>query len=108
MFLNEVFANQKPINRLFPNEERYYSMPTPPGDITAENIICRLLAGIGFRFYWATEGLGVETYAFEPCEGARSIGETIEQFGQIATLRRVAGSPVPDSNPFEGTPAPGR
>ncbi len=137
---------------------------------------------MGFRFYWATEELTEETYAFQPCDGARSIGETVEHIwdllnwiyraldpagqakpsgakqlregaleliaileerfstmdteelaavqilkqhpfwlvingplsdvlthiGQIATLRRIAGSPVADSNPFEGTPPSGK
>jgi hypothetical protein len=162
-------------------ENRYHVLPAPPDEITAANIICRMLAGIGFRFYWATEALPEKAYAFRPGEGARSIGETVEHIwdllnwtysamdpagkakpggakqmredaleliaileerfsnmdtdalaalhllnqlfwpvingplsdvlthvGQIATLRRMAGSPVPDSNPFEGTPPPGR
>ena len=162
-------------------ETRYHALPAAPDEITAANIICRMLAGMGFRFYWATEGLTEEVYAFRPAEDARSIVQTVEHIwdllhwtyratnpvahakpsgakelregvleliailedtfskmaneqlaaiqvlkepfwpvingplsdvlthiGQIATLRRIAGSPVPDSNPFEGTPPPGK
>ncbi|MFC1606354.1 DinB family protein [Candidatus Latescibacterota bacterium] len=158
---------------------RYHSMPVIPDEISAGNIICRMLAGMGFRFYWATDELTEETYAFQPCEGARSIGETVEHIwdllnwiyrttgtagkikpsgaqhlrestleliailedafskmdnkelaaihihkhpfwliingpisdilthiGQISVLRRMAGTPAPGSNPFEGTPPP--
>jgi len=166
----------------FSTAKRYHSMPATPDEITAVNIICRMLAGMGFRFYWATEELTEETYACQPCEGARSIGEIVEHIwdllnwiycaidpigkakpseaiqlragaleliaileeafskmdeeelaalqvhkqqpfwsiingplsdvlthiGQIASLRRIANSPVPDSNPFKGTPPPGR
>jgi hypothetical protein len=140
-----------------------------------------MLAGMGFRFYWATEALPEEQYAFRPGEDARSIGETVEHIwdllhwmycaidptgtakpngaepmragvlelivmleaaflnmqpealaaihllkepfwpvlngpladvlthiGQLTTLRRIAGFPVAESNPFEGTPPPGR
>jgi hypothetical protein len=158
-------------------KNRYHSIPATPGEISAVNIVCRVLAGMGFRFYWATEQLTEKTYTFQPCEGARSIGETVEHIwdllnwiycaidpkgkvkpseskemressleliavleetfskmdneelasikilnqsfwpiingplsdvlthiGQITTLRRMVGSPVPNSNPFEGTP----
>ncbi|KAA3612691.1 MAG: hypothetical protein DWQ05_18765 [Calditrichaeota bacterium] len=157
-------------------KNKYYTLPDFPTNISAPNIICRMLAGIGFRFYWATEELTEVDYAFQPCEGARSIGATIEHIwdllnwiyctiepdgkskagaakqwresslelieiledsfskmekedlaalqilqrpfwliingplsdvlthiGQIATLRRIAGKPAPDSNPFTGT-----
>lgn len=159
---------------------RYRAIPAPPTDVTAAHVLSRLLAGTGFRFYWATEGLTDELYAFRPCDGARSIGETIDHVwdllhwtygatgqagptkpsgarllregaldligrlqdelsqkdeaallsimllgkpfwpiingplsdvlahtGQIATLRRLAGSPALESNPFEGTPPRG-
>lgn len=35
------------------------------------------------------------------------LSDVLTHIGQIATLRRIAGSPVPDSNPFEETPPPG-
>ena len=162
-------------------KHRYHSIPTPPAEIRAATIVSRMLAGMGFRFYWATDNLAEETYAFRPCEGARSIGETVghiwdllnwiyraidpagktkpagaiplregvldlilileEAFsemdneklaavqilkqpfwsivngplsdtlthiGQIVTLRRIANSPAGESNPFRGTPPPGR
>ena len=160
---------------------RYHSIPAIPGEISTSNTICRMLAGIGFRFYWATEELSNELYTFRPGEGARSIGETVEHIwdllnwtyraiepagttkpsgatqlregtlelieileesfskldndeladikihkqpfwliingplsdilthiGQITTLRRISGSPAPVSNPFMGTPPPGK
>jgi hypothetical protein len=34
--------------------------------------------------------------------------DILTHIGQVATLRRIAGAPAPDSNPFEGTPPPGR
>lgn len=162
-------------------KNRYHSMPAMPDEITAVNILCRLLAGMGFRYYWATDQLSDETYAFQAGRGTRSIAKTIEHIwdllnwtysaidpsgntkpsgsrllrestlvliarleeafskmdteelaaiqilnhpfwlvingplsdvlthiGQIATMRRIAGSPVPKSNPFEGMPPPGR
>lgn len=34
------------------------------------------------------------------------LSDVLAHTGQIATLRRLAGVPAPDSNPFEGTPPP--
>lgn len=160
---------------------RYHTLPPAPDEITAAHVISRILASIGFRFYWATDALTEETYVFRPDQDARSIEETIDHIwdllhwlyqaldspstakpsgarplreatldlilvleeafsqmkqeklatlqllkepfwpvlngplsdvlthiGQIAMMRRLAGSPVAMSNPFEGTPPPGR
>ena len=160
---------------------RYHTLPPAPDDITAANIIARIVTGIGFRFYWATDGLTEQIYRFEPGQGARSIEETLDHIwellnwiyrtinpqgkpkleeavllreaileliatledafskmerdelvrlkllkepfwpvlngplsdvlthiGQITMLRRLAGSPVAASDPFAGTPPPGR
>lgn len=160
---------------------RYHALPPAPDHITAANVIARILASIGFRFYWATEALTEQIYAFQPGHGTRSIEETIDHvwellnwlyraidpegkpkpegalplraatlelietleeafsamdqeevaalqilqepfwpvlngplsdvlthIGQIAMMRRLGGLPVAASNPFEGTPPPGR
>jgi len=159
---------------------RYHTLPRAPDHITAANVIARILAGIGFRFYWVTDALTQKTYEFQPGPDARSILETVDHIwellnwlyramdakgtpkpagalplreatldliarleeafsemeqeelaaiqvlkepfwpvlngplsdvlthiGQIAMMRRMAGSPVALSNPFEGTPPPG-
>lgn len=160
---------------------RYHTLPTAPAEMTAATVIYRLLSGMGFRLYWATDELTEAVYAFQPGEGARTIGETVEHIwdllhwlysaldpagktkpdspaalrdgaldlialledrfstidkdtlatihilqepfwpiingplsdvlthiGQIAIVRRLAGSPAPISNPFAGTPPPGK
>ena len=35
------------------------------------------------------------------------LSDVLTHIGQIAMMRRMAGSPVALSNPFEGTPPPG-
>ena len=39
--------------------------------------IARLLDGLGFRFYWATEGLAAEHYGFTPGSSCMRIGELV-------------------------------
>ena len=158
-------------------KNRYYSLPNAPEEISVQNVICRLIASIGFRYYWATEGLSPKWLPFRPSEDSRSIDELLDHIwdllnwtyssvdsksfekpqssdqlreatlelieslemkfasleseelasiillkppfwsvingpladvlthiGQIATVRRIAGDPVKESNPFSGTP----
>lgn len=155
---------------------RYRTLPHSRTPVSGARVTARLLAAIGFRLYWATEGLSADLYAYRPCDGVRSVGEILSHvwdllswthaavspgatpkpddvaqlreaalslvgaledtfsamadtdlpsiellgqpfwpvingplsdvlthIGQIALLRRVAGVPAPESNPFEGT-----
>lgn len=56
----------------------YYEIPANPETFTAETVAARMIDGLGFRYYWATEGLRPEDLAFQPNEGARTSGETID------------------------------
>ena len=47
-------------------DDRYRSISSFIGPITATNVICRMLAGLGFRFYWSTDTLTEGTYALRP------------------------------------------
>ncbi len=53
----------------------YYHIPDYPNHISSAAILARLLDGLGFRFYWATEGLRVEDYNFRPAHDVKSIEE---------------------------------
>ncbi len=57
--------------------EEYHRIPTYPDHVSATSVLTRLLDGLGFRFYWATEGLRVEDYAFRPAKDTMSIGELV-------------------------------
>jgi hypothetical protein len=56
----------------------YYQIPEAPEKITAEGVLIRMIDGLGFRFYWATEGLKPQDLAFKPNEKARTSEETID------------------------------
>ena len=45
-----------------------------------------LIDGLGFRYYWATEGLRTEDLAFRPGEAARSSEETIDHILGLSTV----------------------
>ncbi len=64
----------------------YYQIPDYPEEYTANTVAARIIDGLGFRYYWATEGLRPEDLAFKPNEEARTTEETINH---ILGLSRV-------------------
>ena len=60
------------------NELPYYEIPDYPEEYTAGTVAARLVDGLGFRYYWATEGLREEDLAYRPNDSARTMAETID------------------------------
>ena len=64
----------------------YYEIPAYPDSFSAENVVARMIDGVGFRFYWATEGLRPEDLAFRPSAEARTSEETIDHILGLSYL----------------------
>lgn len=56
----------------------YYEIPDYPETYTAGSVAARILDGLGFRYYWATEGLNEDDLQYKPSAEARTNGETVE------------------------------
>ena len=56
----------------------FKSYPEAPQEISASNAIARMLDGLGYRLYWALNGLDEKDCDYRLCEGAKSIHEIIE------------------------------
>ena len=56
----------------------YYEIPEHPAEYNECTVVARMIDGLGFRFYWATEGLRPEDLAFKPSEKGRTTEETID------------------------------
>lgn len=69
-----VAQNNAPV----PDSLPYAEIPAYPDSFSAENVVARMIDGLGFRFYWATEGLRPEDLAFRPNSEARTSEETID------------------------------
>lgn len=84
----------------------YYEIPEYPEVFTAGTVAARMLDGLGFRYYWATEGLRPEDLVFRPNDMARTTGETIDHILGLskvivnATLKMANGG---DNNDAELT-----
>ena len=58
-------------------DDYYYEIPEVPVTYTAEAAAARVVDGLGFRYYWGTEGLRPEDLRFQPSDSARTLIETI-------------------------------
>lgn len=56
----------------------YHSIGEYPESKTAVNIIKRLIDGLGYRYYWATDSLTREDLMFKPGETNRTSYETLD------------------------------
>ncbi len=64
----------------------YYEIPNFPEKYSPENVVARMIDGIGFRFYWATEGLRPEDLAHKPSNEARTSEETIDHILGLSAI----------------------
>lgn len=56
----------------------YYEITEESEVYTAGTVAARVVDGLGFRYYWATEGLRDEDLAYRPSDMARTSAETID------------------------------
>lgn len=64
----------------------YSEIPAYPESFTAGSVASRIIDGLGFRFYWATDGLREEDLSFKPNDDARTTRETIEHIYGMSIL----------------------
>jgi hypothetical protein len=65
----------------------FRQIPDYPDKYTAATVAARLVDGLGFRYYWATEGLRRQDLDFQPNPQARKMEETIDHiYGLVNTL----------------------
>lgn len=63
-----------------PQEDKlpYASIPDYPEDYTSGNILGRMIDGLGYRYYWATDSLTTIDLEYKISEESRSSTETLE------------------------------
>ena len=76
------------------NKLPYYEIPEAPKEFTEGTVASRLIDGLGFRYYWATEGLKEENLKFKPSNDARDVFDTVDHIFilSIMTLSAVEGT----------------
>jgi hypothetical protein len=64
----------------------YYEIPVEPENFSAGTVAARIIDGLGFRYYWSTEGLRPEDLAYKPGPEARSSEETLEHIFELSQI----------------------
>ncbi len=64
----------------------YYEIPVAPQDYSATTVVARMVDGLGFRYFWATEGLTDEDLSFKPSEDARTCFETLQHINGLTAI----------------------
>lgn len=79
--MEEDSPQSKIISILNMSDSLYYSqIPDAPDDYSAPNVLARTVDGLGYRFYWATEGLDDKALDFDPGNDNRSPREMMDHF----------------------------
>lgn len=64
----------------------YYEIPEVSENFTAGTVAARLVDGLGFRYYHASDGLTEKNLAFVSSEGSRSVEETLEHIYDLSKI----------------------
>ena len=74
----------------------YHQIPEAPESYHAGNILSRFIDGLGYRYYWATEGLTESDLKFSPSEEARTTYQTLEHLFGLSEM--IVNAPQNKSN----------
>jgi len=68
----------------------YYKIPKMEENYTAQTTVARIIDGLGFRYFWASEGLTVEDLKYQPSGKGRTSLETIQHIYDLSvTMLRL-------------------
>ncbi len=62
----------------------YKQIPEYPEDYTSGNVISRFIDGLGYRYYWATEGLTKNDLTYSPSKESRTTLQTLEHLHALS------------------------
>ena len=63
----------------------FYEIPATAETYTTQNVLGRMIDGLGFRYYWSTQGLRVEDLAYQPKGAGRTSQQTITHLYDLST-----------------------
>lgn len=77
------------------NKPYYYTIPDTPKTYTAATVAARMVDGLGFRYFWATEGLTEKDLSFSPGDSTRSTMATLEHIKGLTDILFNAANKKP-------------
>jgi len=77
----------------------YHQIPEYPEKVTAGTSIARILDGLGYRYYWATEGLTETDLAYEPGNEGRPAKDVLDHLHGLSSMILNTAKKVPNVRP---------
>jgi hypothetical protein len=74
----------------------YHEIPAYPDNYDGGNVLARMIDGLGYRYYWATEGLDSTDLNYSPSPEGRTTLETIEHIHGLSLL--ILNAAIKSSN----------
>ncbi len=74
------------VNASAQDKPYYYQIPEAPATFTAATVAARMVDGLGFRYFWATEGLTEKDLSYHPTEDSRTSLETLEHIDGLTKI----------------------
>ena len=74
--------NSEPMKEFLP----YKNIPVNQEDYNPGNIVARFIDGLGYRYYWATEGLTTKDLDYKPSEESRSTRQTLDHIFDLSLV----------------------
>ena len=68
------------------NELPFYEIEGYPEQYSETNIVIRMIDGLGYRYYWATESLNEKDLNFKPSQSSRSTFEVMEHIYTLTLM----------------------
>ena len=69
----------------------FHEIPAAPENYSSGNIVSRMIDGLGYRYYWASDSLSKSDLAYKPSESGKSCLETVQHIYDLSvTINNVA------------------
>ena len=80
----------------------YHEIPDASENYTAGTVTARMIDGLGFRYYWATEGLRAEDLNYEPGQRVRTSSQLIDHIYDLSKIIVNAATKTVNDRNVEG------
>lgn len=95
LFITFIAVNVAQSQNKTMEETPYAAIESYPEEFTAATMVARTIDGLGYRYYWGTEGLTDEDLIFRPSEDASNVIETLDHLHSLteAIFNCISGKP---------------
>jgi len=92
LILSITLQSQESMNDSLP----YASIPDAHENFTPGAVVSRVIDGLGFRYYWASEGLTANNLEYAPGNEGRSIKQTLDHIHGLSAVILNAAKKQPN------------